>query len=501
MLHRCGRALPRAPALRGRRPGCLDLGGQQQQQRRRMTAGAVSGDLDPEIEALVRGLHANDVKAVVYVTGGASQAVPWLLGVPGASNTVLEISAPYCRDSLVSILGKEPEQYCSESTALDLARAAYRRAAELTPFGAPVLGVAATCALASEPPKRGEHRAHVAAWAGGGGAAAGVRLEKGARARWGEDGVASRLLLQVFARAAGSRPDALHLGLRTASGSGGSGGGGGDELIERAVGLADLVGGGGGGGGSGTDGAAAGAAAGEGEGGEGDDPLALLLAGKVRCVEFSGGRVYVDAPRPGRVYLPGSFNPLHRGHESLLAAACAAAGRGREEGAFELSVGNADKGVLPLEEARLRVAQFVALGAPVVLTRAPLYVDKAALFPRSAFAVGIDTAARLVQARYYGDGSPAALAAAFAPFRAAGCSLLVAGRAEAPSGRFLELGDIQIPPELSGLLAPIPEADFRSDLSSTALRAAGLGLAKGPGGPAGGGGGGGGGQQPGGGLA
>lgn len=31
-----------------------------------------------------------------------------------------------------------------------------------------------------------------------------------------------------------------------------------------------------------------------------------------------GGNVYVDAPRPGRIYLPGSFNPLHDGHKEML---------------------------------------------------------------------------------------------------------------------------------------------------------------------------------------
>lgn len=44
------------------------------------------------------------------------------------------------------------------------------------------------------------------------------------------------------------------------------------------------------------------------------DPLEELLAGRVRSVEYSGGQVIVDAPRRGRVYLPGSFNPLHEGH-------------------------------------------------------------------------------------------------------------------------------------------------------------------------------------------
>lgn len=43
------------------------------------------------------------------------------------------------------------------------------------------------------------------------------------------------------------------------------------------------------------------------------DPLSELLAGRVQCVEFVGSRVVVDAPRPRRVYLSGSFNPIHEG--------------------------------------------------------------------------------------------------------------------------------------------------------------------------------------------
>ncbi len=44
---------------------------------------------------------------------------------------------------------QEPEQYCSQRTAVDMAVAAYRRAAQLTSFGTHVLGVGATCALAT----------------------------------------------------------------------------------------------------------------------------------------------------------------------------------------------------------------------------------------------------------------------------------------------------------------------------------------------------------------
>lgn len=47
------------------------------------------------------------------------------------------------------------------------------------------------------------------------------------------------------------------------------------------------------------------------------DPLAALAEGRVKSVEISGGHVVCDAPRRGRVYLPGSFNPLHDGHRYL----------------------------------------------------------------------------------------------------------------------------------------------------------------------------------------
>jgi hypothetical protein len=92
---------------------------------------------------------------------------------------------------------QEPAQFCSAAAAAAMARAAYRRAADHTPFGTPILGVAATCALASDPPKRGEHRAYVAACSGDESRVAWVRLAKGARTRWQEDGVVSRLLLRV----------------------------------------------------------------------------------------------------------------------------------------------------------------------------------------------------------------------------------------------------------------------------------------------------------------
>lgn len=42
---------------------------------------------------------------------------------------------------------------------------------------------------------------------------------------------------------------------------------------------------------------------------------------------------------------------------------------GNWEGCYELSVGNADKGMLPIEEVRRRVEPFVSENLPLVLTQ------------------------------------------------------------------------------------------------------------------------------------
>ena len=56
-------------------------------------------------------------------------------------------------------------------------------------------------------------------------------------------------------------------------------------------------------------------------------------------------------------------------HGRKLLAAAVAKGQHGAEGCFELSIGNADKGQLPLAEVRRRVDQFVAAGLPVVVTQ------------------------------------------------------------------------------------------------------------------------------------
>src|SRR5262249_41943649 len=164
--------------------------------------------------------------------------------------------------------------------------------------------------------------------------------------------------------------------------------------------------------------------------------LAAFCAGEteVLCIE-TDGRLSPQAPRPTAL-MPGAFNPVHEGHWELAAVAARLLG---VPVAFELSVYNVDKPPLAVEEVRRRMGQFT-WRAPLWLTRAPTFAEKARLFPGAVFVVGADTAARIVQPRFYGD-SAEAMGQALAGLRRQGCRFLVAGRAD-ELGRFMGLEEL-----------------------------------------------------------
>jgi hypothetical protein len=178
------------------------------------------------------------------------------------------------------------------------------------------------------------------------------------------------------------------------------------------------------------------------------------------CIE--PGRVVPTAPKP-LALLPGSFNPLHRGHTTLAAVAAARLGVPVH---FELSISNADKPELPAEAIDQRLAQFAGVG-PVWLTRAATFERKAALFPGAAFVLGWDTAVRVMDPRYYG-GEPQRKAA-LRKLVDTGTRLVVGGRLD-ERGQFRVWDQRAAPAEFAELFVALVEADFRVDVSSRALR-------------------------------
>ncbi len=188
----------------------------------------------------------------------------------------------------------------------------------------------------------------------------------------------------------------------------------------------------------------------------------LIAAETQTIVVRADGSTTADFDVSGSIVLAGSFNPLHYGHRRLLEAAEAISGR---QGIFEMSIENVDKPDLPRAEIERRIVQFSGI-ADVALTRARLFSDKAALLPGAWFVVGIDTAVRLIDDRYYKDGDARA---DMQRLFAAGVRFLVAGRADV-EGVFQGLESLDIPPELAEMFVPIPESVFREDVSSTSLR-------------------------------
>jgi len=140
---------------------------------------------------------------------------------------------------------------------------------------------------------------------------------------------------------------------------------------------------------------------------------------------------------------------------------------------FELSARNADKPPLQPDVVHARIDQFTRRGLSIVVTSCPLFVEKARMFPGCYFVIGADTASRLVDPRYYKQ-DPREMVAALGEIKALGCRFYVAGR---KSGDIFEtwssiLDKSAILPEsLLDLFVEISAEDFRSDISSTEIRA------------------------------
>ena len=381
--------------------------------------------MDEEVRQLVQAIHDNPVRTMLVAAGAGTLALSDLLGVAGATRTVLEALIPYSTAAFDEFLGQTPAQYVAPDTARLLAGRAFTRARwlEAAIDHNPVVGLACTATITTDRPKRGEHRAYIATWQTERLVWSRLHLDKGARDRAGEEKLVSRAILNSLAQAVGVD---LQLTLPLLPG---------DRLdVERRdfTRVADR-----------------------------------LYRQEIAYVGvMDNGRIFTADAQP-KAILSGAFNPLHDGHLRLAQAASRILAH---PVTFELSAVNADKPSLDSETILERMAQFAGRW-PILASNAPTYLKKARLFPGATFVVGFDTAERIIHPRYY-QNSDQLLLAALAEIRQRGGRFLVAGRVD-QRGNFRHLDDLAIPAGFRDLFQAIPDRQFRKDISSTELRRAG----------------------------
>ena len=377
--------------------------------------------MDPLVRHQIERIHSASTKVVVATAGGGTQLLNWLLILPGSSHTVLEIQVPYSTEAITEFLGATPDQSVSQKTAIQMARVAYQKANRLDQEADHLVGIGCTAAISTNRPKRGSHRCHVAAWTKDHVKTYSVTLIKESRGREREDEVVSRLALRALSEACGIEWD-------MASGL---------EKIEKTK-VATFP-------------------------HNNAHLIDKLLSGTVQTVVVQAdGTAIANDPVVGGI-LPGSFNPLHEGHEHLATVAQSLLD---SKVTYELSTANVDKPPLGQSEVQERLSQFAGK-APVALTSAATFREKCVLFPDCTFIIGWDTATRLVDIRYYG-GDESTMLKTLELIERRHCQFLVAGRIK--EGVFHTLADVTVPDRFKGMFQGIPEASFRADFSSTDLR-------------------------------
>jgi len=375
--------------------------------------------MDIDLVNTIRKIHATRANTVVYCSGAGANSISWLLGVSGASRTVLESLVPYSNNSLIELLGYEPTQFFSKDVSVEMSRSAYERGVYLREGNDAIVGVGCTAAISTDRLRHGDNGCFISIWSSFGVTTYSLTLDRVRNNRDEEENIVARLIIKALSQALNIE-DVLALDLT------------GNECLK----IEDNI---------------------------YKDQISALMNCHIKSLVFDNSTIIDSDRRNFEALLPGSFNPVHDGHKKLAQVASDILG---SEVVFELSLSNVDKPVLNEEELRERISEISAIRTSVV-TWADTFQLKSELFPGALFVIGVDTAMRILDPKYY-DGQEVDMLDALNKINKQSCRFLVAGRRN--KGQFCTIEDVNVPYVFKDMFQQIPEDVFRLDISSTQMR-------------------------------
>ena len=154
-----------------------------------------------DIRAAIEFIHSSDYKFSIATAGAGSLAVSWLLAIPGASNSILDVRIPYHGKAMEDFLGYMPTKFVSDVVSKEMADRAFlysRKYANDLNSGHNLIGIGCTASIATNKPKRGDHNFFLSASDGLSRLTIHVILAKDTRSREEEEEVVSRSIINAI---------------------------------------------------------------------------------------------------------------------------------------------------------------------------------------------------------------------------------------------------------------------------------------------------------------
>ena len=371
--------------------------------------------MQEDIFNTVKSLHESNVEFVLVFAGAGSHAIDRLLSVPGASKTVLEIMIPYSNNSLDEFLGLKPEKYVSLETVELMAKKAYDRALQLKfNTNGNILGVSITAALPTYYNKKGEIKAYMAICYSMGLIKCEINFPDQSLSRNDYENIISNLVIKAI--------NDFHHNSR--------------NLESKNISVIKK---------------------------EYSNYFDSLSNNHLKSILIDVDSKTINNFLKPKAIIPGSFNPLHKGHIELYNFSKKLFNR---DVFFEISISNVDKPNLLEKELDLRVEQFKN-NYPLLITNASKFHMKSDLFQEINFIIGVDTAIRLFDKKYY-QNDQNLMHRSIMQIYNNGCKFYVAGRMH--KGQFITLEDINVDNYYKDIFFPINESEFREDITSSEIR-------------------------------